>query len=224
VGRTTRASATVYTRGTVETGFLGDEYDAYLHRQETDEPGLETDLVQAYFEHQVARLINLYILSGSRSIDSLTSLLETIVRVAFKIMLSRDKLQLRACDDIRATGSIRHFSIKDTQGARIELGVEGKSEPGKNIVLGVSTSDEIPRLEVVVELNTDQLRSLRRQLDVLYCIMEAFEDAVPLHLDFSLGFRMKPEDRSFRLVSPAATEVSGAEAPSLGITTMLGAG
>jgi len=151
-------------------------------------------------------------------------LLETIVRLAYRIMLTRDRQQLKACDDIRVVGSIRHYAINDPKGVHIELGVEGKSEPGKSIVLGVSTSDEVPRLELAVEVSTQQLRSLRKQPDVLHRMMNAFEDAVPLHLDFSLGFRVKTGDRSFRLASPGSAAATGDETSSLGITTMLGAG
>jgi hypothetical protein len=208
--------ATVYARGSVKIGYLQDEYQSHIAREDTGEPNPEDELIHAYFDYHVTRLINLYLLSRSSGLDDLTSMLEMIIRLAFKIMLARGRDELKACDDIRVDSLLGHVAIEDSKGAHFTLGNKGESEPGFNMILGASTSEEIPRLEMTVEVSSRQLEALRSHPEVLRHVMNNLEDAVPLNLDYSLGFRVTSEDCSFRLAA--------ARPPMLGITTALGMG
>jgi hypothetical protein len=210
-------NTTEYTRGDVEIGYLHREYEAYLARQSAGEASPEDEMVGAYFDYHVTRLINLYVLSRASSLDDLESLLQMIVRLAFKIMVARGLDEIKACDQIRADTYLEHIAVADMTGAHFELGREGQSESGRNMVLGSSTSEEIARLELTVEISLRQLTALRSNPNVLRCILGALEDAVPLNLDYTLGFRVRSEDCSFRL---AVADRS----PMLGITTALSTG
>lgn len=210
-------NATLYARGSIETGYLHDKYEDFLERQGADETSPEDELISSYFDYHVTRLINLYLLSPASGRDDLESLLEMIVRLAFRIMVARDLDEVKACEQIRAHTVLGRVAVDDVKGAHFELGREGKSESGRNMILGASTSEEVPRLELTVEISLRQLTALRSRPNVVRTIMNALEDAVPLNLDYTLGFRVRLEDCSFRL---AAADRS----PMLGITTALGAG
>ncbi len=181
-------------------------------------------MLTAYFDYHVAKLTNLYVTSGSVDIKSLTTMLTSIVRTAYKIFLSKNRDEVMASKLIEGEANLSYHrtSTPDLPAAR--LGASGSCEAGVNMILGKLSAEAITRLDISIEISAFQLRQLRRHPWVLGHVLRAFETAVPLNIDFRLSFCVRAEDRSFRLVSSKPALKSDAPSPLLGITSALGSG
>lgn len=215
-----------YDRGGVAHEYLRREYARYLSSREQAVPGAADKLLDAYFDYHVTRLVNLYIVSGSVDIKSLTMVLTTIVRVAFKIYLSKNKDEVRATGEIKGRAVVTHRTPSTSESPSARVGVGGSCEPGTSLILGASAAEAVGRLDVTLTTSINQHLLLRDHQRVFERIMDAFERAVPLNLDYRVILAVREEDRTFKL-PPARTKTVAAAAasvPLLGITSALGLG
>ena len=211
-----------YERGTIAHGYLRAEYLRYVTSRE-DAPATPADeLLAAYFDYHATRLINVFVASGLSDIKSLTTMLTSLVRIAFRVFLSKNKEEVSASGKIKGEGVISHrrASTSDLPAAR--LGREGSCEPGTGLILGERSAEAVSRLDITLTTNIEQHLLLRDHPRVFAHIMDAFDRAVPLNLDFRVKFTVREEDRTFKL--PAAKPAAGAAGspPLLGISTALG--
>ena len=214
-----------YERGAIAHEYLRREYARYLSSREQAVPGTADKLLDAYFDYHVTRLINLYIVSGSVDKTSLTTLLTTIVRIAFKIFLSKDKEEVRATGEIKGRAVVRHRTPSTSESPSARVGVGGSCEPGASLILGASAAEAVSRLDITLTTSINQHLLLRGHPRVFERIMEAFDRAVPLNLDYRIILAVREEDRTFKLPpARAKTASAAASAPLLGITSALGLG
>jgi hypothetical protein len=182
------------------------------------------ELLVAYFDYHVTRLINLFVSSGSTDITSLSTVLTSLARIAFKIFLSKDREEVTASGQIKGGGIISHrrASTGDLPAAR--LGQAGSCETGTSLILGERSAEAVSRLDFTLTTSIGQHLLLRDHPRVFACIMEAFDRAVPLNLDFRVQLAVREEDRSFLLRSSKRKRAAASSEPLLGITSSLGSG
>jgi hypothetical protein len=215
--------AAVVERASIGDAYLRYEYKQYLDGKERETPPA-LQLGYVYFRYLVKRLVDQFVLSGANDISSQTAVLNTIIQLAFKTLLADGKSEVLDADSIRSTGRLRE-SPAPRGGGLSALGRVGRCEVGQSLMLGDGAAEATPRFDVTVELTVAQFKRLRARPDVLRQILDAFDSAVPLHIDYRIYCSVTLPDRSFRLTRPGKTTGRDDELlPLLGITTELGAG
>ncbi len=214
--------------------------NSYLRRDylvftaaEKQENSPATQLCFTFFHYLAKRTIDKYILSGAHAVSSQADCLNTIVQLAFNVMLARNKAESLTAREILSTGKVSHARAWDTNGHGARLGSQRRCALGQKFILGDAAAELAARFDLTVELTVKQLYDLRARPDVLDQILTAFESAVPLNLDYRLSLSVCLRDRTFRLVpttkssqmkKPAEPLSGSGRLPLLGITTALGTG
>jgi len=219
-------------RKSIGNSYLRRDYQDFIEA-EKQEISPARQLCFTFFHYMAKRTIDKYILSGAHDVRSQADCLNTIVQLAFNIILARNKTESLTAREILSTGKVSYARVWDTNGHGARLGSDRRCSLGQTFILGDAAAELAARFDVTVELTVLQLYDLRARPDVLDQILATFESAVPLNLDYRLGLSVRNEDRTFRLVSqtkssqmkkPAEPLSESGRLPLLGITTALGAG
>lgn len=219
-----QAKRYAYARGAVADELLRRGLAAHLVETALQDPSPADKLLTSYFDYHVSRLINLYVVSGSVDLESLSGMLTTITQVAFQVLLSKDKAERRASGEIQGKTVLYRHGATASELPAARLGVPGSCEAGNNMILGALSAEEVACVELTITTSVEQFMLLRANPKVLVRILDALESAIPLNLDFRLKFSVREEDRSFRLSSSKTSKTTTATAPLLGITSALNAG
>ncbi len=209
-----------YVRGRLESRFVSAAPQA--ESADTDDLAL---VIQRYYAYRVWRHVRSYILSSSNDAISLHKLVQTVIRLGFSILLSRNREEAQASELVlvetdftcrRLGGQTQTL----TSGSGFAL---GRAAIGRDIALGASPSESVWTLTIDVELKMSQATTLRRRPDFVECIMRALERAVPLNLDYVLRFHVDEGDYTMRLMRPNAAQLkAGIAPPIVGLNTALG--
>jgi hypothetical protein len=229
--RTTKRSRSI-DRKSIGDSYLRRDYRDFLKTGDAG-PTLEQQLGIAFFHYMAKRTIDKYILSGARDVDSMADCLNTIVQLAFNILVARNRREALTARELLSTGRVSYTRAWDSNGRGGRLGTERRCELGRSLILGDAAAELAARFDLTVEMTVAQLYDLRSRPDILDEILTAFESAVPLNLDYRLYLSVVAEDRTFRLVPRSkssqtkkpAESLSGPDRlPLLGIATELGSG
>ena len=210
------------SRGTLGNSFL-TPVDLKSNDRQAESP--EEKLTRKYFEYRVQRLLRTYRLSDANDLEGLRGLLESAVRLAFGIVLSKTREESKEADKVPVRLRMTFAAESLEREKASSLGDVMQCILGHNMILGRESSEAVPCVQIRIELKMSQLSSLRSNPRVLRHIMFALERLVPLNLDYRLSFVIRKEDWCFRIDQSATRkDAADAAAPVLGVSSVLGAG
>ncbi|MEE9269205.1 MAG: hypothetical protein V3V49_02995 [Candidatus Krumholzibacteria bacterium] len=213
------------SRSSYGNRYIRRDYSILAEQSSREEAGPEENLAKSYFEYHARRLLRVYMLSDANDLESVGTLVREVIVLAFKILLSRNKEDLKAADGIRVESNIVFEKESCPVRDGLTLGDSAKCRLSRSMVLGNASAEAVPTLDIRVELSVRQLRAFRRHPRTVRYLEDAFEAALPLTLDYRLTFSVRKEDWCFRLDhSRGRARGSKANPPALGITMVVGAG
>ena len=104
------------------------------------------------------------------------------------------------------------------------LGIEGRSEINRSMILGETVSEMIPRLDIELIIGLPEWEMLEKRDEALDMLMKAVDLAVPMHMNYKIFFRIHQDEGVFTLPPRAGIGIDSVSLPVLGVNTILGGG
>jgi hypothetical protein len=213
------------SRSSFGNRYIRKDYFVLAERSSREEAVPEEVLAKSYFEYHVRRLLRVYLLSDANELESVGTLVRELVILGFRVLLSKNKGDLKAADGIRVES--KTVFEKESCPARdgLTLGDSARCRLSRSMVLGSATAEAVPTLDIRVELSLRQLRAFRRHPRAMRYLEDALAAALPLTLDYRLTFSVQKDDWCFHLDHSRGRDAGKRfNPPALGITSVVGAG
>jgi hypothetical protein len=161
-------------------------------------------------------------LANADSLEGVAAYMEYAVRVLFE-MMRRGRHNTEWCpSEARVNLSISHeYMLTDSFNGFV-LGYDDKSVLNAHAVLGTSTSEAVPRLDMAIEISLIEWKMLNEQPAFLVFLAKACDLAVPLNCNYRVYFRVHPDDWIFRLPERSRLDERADACSILGVNSALG--
>jgi hypothetical protein len=210
-----------------ERGCYGDiyfqaKYKSRLDQICTSDSSTTDNLFNAYFLYLCSRKLRLIRLAGGDNLEGIRAYLEHAAVVLLEMIGPEGWGTARHSSQAQARVSIGHEHMSTDYARAFKLGYNNKSELGVRTVLGTSTSEATPRLDIEVVVHLYEWEALMQQPGALVNLMEACDYAVPLNLNFRIHFSIHADDGVFVLSPRSKSAEHGVIQPFLGVNSVLG--
>jgi hypothetical protein len=162
---------------------------------------VEGNLLTTYLDYHVKRRLLQYLLTGENGVDAFGNMIGSVIRLAFKVLLSQSRDEIEDATRIGCEVGVRpDYSISPESPRLGGLGL------GRGNALGYATADAGPLVFVEIRLSEKQLVRLHDHPWALSAVMRVLDAVVPIQNNYRVQFRLRTPGDAFRLVGASDAE------------------